>query len=81
MCQSHSTAPEWVTPATSVYLNASGGSFGMVVDPRKLTPGTVNFAQVLGYDIKAPEAGPLFRYAALIHIGYEDCLHHSGQAM
>lgn len=60
-CVANSTAPDWVIPADTVYLNASGGGFAVMVDPRKLVPGTANFAEVLGFDIARPNAGPLFR--------------------
>jgi hypothetical protein len=56
-----STAPDWVKPANSVYVNSSGGSFSVFVDPRRLASGSANFAEVLGFDVANPAAGPLFR--------------------
>jgi hypothetical protein len=50
-----------VKPASSVYVNSTGGAFSVLVDPRKLATGSANFAEVLGFDVANPGAGPLFR--------------------
>jgi hypothetical protein len=42
-------------------MTAAGNDFNMLVNPMELDAGVAHFAQVLGYDMDAPEAGPLFR--------------------
>ena len=44
-----------------MFLTSGGNDFNMLVDPRLLEDGMAHFAQVFGYDVDAPEAGPLFR--------------------
>lgn len=56
-----STAPDWVVPSASFYVNSDKGGFNVTVDPRNLVPGSANFAEVLAFDVSAPGSGPLFR--------------------
>lgn len=44
-----------------MFLTSGGSDFNVLVDPRECEKGVAHHAQILGYDVTNPEAGPLFR--------------------
>lgn len=51
---------DWVSHAKHVLLMHGGRGFDVKVDPKELAPG-VHYAEIIGFDSKAPAKGPLFR--------------------
>eukprot|EP01090_Pellita_catalonica_P021398 TRINITY_DN7997_c0_g1_i1.p1 TRINITY_DN7997_c0_g1~~TRINITY_DN7997_c0_g1_i1.p1 ORF type:complete len:1175 (-),score=236.91 TRINITY_DN7997_c0_g1_i1:46-3237(-) len=54
-------APDWIQHPEYLYLMNVARSFNVLVDPTELKIGVAHFAEILGYDAKAPEAGPVWR--------------------
>ncbi|KAI8365920.1 subtilase family-domain-containing protein [Radiomyces spectabilis] len=51
----------WISTPDYLYLHSGGNAFQIKVDPTALKEGEFHYGEVLGYDTKNPERGPLFK--------------------
>ncbi|KAJ1655524.1 hypothetical protein IWQ61_004741 [Dispira simplex] len=55
------TSAPYVDAAPYLYLNSSGNTFPIKVDPTQLNAGQFYFTEIIGYDSQQMDRGPLFK--------------------